>query len=135
MRFYVASGFNNYYAVRAVIDNLQKLGHPTTFDWTRTPFFNEQGDPIGPSEEVLSVKTKVDYAFADLRGVMEADAVLLLWTKDMVGSLMEAGMGLAKSCPVYVIGSNRFTIFWSLPNVKLFDTLIDFYEYLDAHGA
>ncbi len=135
MRMYVASRFRNYRAVREAIDVLMANGHSITFDWTRTKEFDKQGDLAIDPEVDLTPHEKVTYAFADKRGCEEADAILLLWDEDMGGAYIEVGMGIANGAQIYVVGCERFTIFWALPNVHMFKSMVQLMMYLDVRGA
>lgn len=135
MRLYVASSLYNYKNARKTMDVLAHMGHLITFDWTLTVSFGDGVDAIRPDEAGLSIKDKVDFAFADMRGVREADAMVLLYKEESIGAFIEMGMAIERGQQIYVIGANQFTVFWALPNVMMFIDVHEFYEYLDAYGA
>lgn len=131
-RFYVATRFGEYREARRVIDKLRDLGHRVDVDWTRNHQFDEWGDlKLESAGKHLPLQEQQRFAYEECAGPMAAD-VILLWNKDMAGAYIEVGLALAKDRTVYVIGCRRFTIFWSLPNVIMFDTEEEFFQALHA---
>lgn len=135
MKFYVASKFNNYRKVQQAVDELLNRGFEITFHWAGNDNeFDEDGELIKTMKE-LTPREATDFAYLDLQGAMEADAVLLLYVDEMRGAFIETGAALAMGHQVYVVGDPAPTIFWHLPNVKVFPFLSYFFDHLDAHGA
>lgn len=60
-------------------------------------------------------------AEAEKKAILEADAFVLLWSSDLLGALVEAGIAIASQIPVYVVGADRRCVFWCLDDVMLFD--------------
>lgn len=102
MKLYVAGKYEDKMRVREVMDQFITAGHSITYDWTT----NEQ--------------VSQDQAMADMAGVAEADAVVLVVEKALpyAGTLVEFGIALAYGKPVYLIGSGiNHCIFSHLPGV------------------
>lgn len=137
MRIYVASRFKNYRESRRLMDELTGMGHTITCDWTRTDEFDEHGELLLTETqfEVTPVQQFV-YAHQDMRGVFECDTLVLLADDDMCGAYMEVGMAIILSKTVCVIEMKRWTIFYSLPNVRLFGSREEFISYAEdlPHG-
>jgi len=134
MRFYVASRFRNYEAVRVVEQELIGRNHTITHSWaTNSMEFDAAGKLfIENPEKDLDLAVQQVLAYEDMFGVQDADALVLLWTPDMSGAYIELGLAISIPIPIYIIGSKRWTIFWSFPDIHFFDTLEKFYRYLDA---
>jgi hypothetical protein len=125
--FYVASKFQNFLAVRAMVDALIALGFQNTHDWTRTDEFNAQGEQ---AKMELTPAEAREHAEADLLGACYADFIVLLPFENMLGALLEVGMGLANNRQIFIIGPIRYTVFWDLPNVHRMETADEFFEAL-----
>lgn len=122
-----------------MVDQLKALGHTVTWDWTRTDEFNEAGelkhakDTGYIDEQEIAPEKLLFYAEADLRGVLDADAVVLCWEPDMCGAYIEVGaaLGARPRKQIFVIEQNRWTIFYRLPEVVHFETIQKFFEYME----
>lgn len=126
MKFYVASRFGNFEAVRRMNDAIQKMGHMLTMDWTKT---GELGCSSHP--ERLGDPTVLAYAVSDKHGAMNCDVLILLVTDDMCGAYMEVGMALAMGRPVFVVGEiKRWSIFYHLPQILFFKNEWDCIQHL-----
>lgn len=132
MKLYVAGRFQSYAKVRGVIDRLQSMGHTITYDWTRSPEFDSQGEPVQADPHSLSPQKLLEYAVADLDGVLDADAVVVCADDSLAGAYIELGYGLAHGCQIYVIAHDRWTIFYELPEVRRFSTYDDFFFAMET---
>lgn len=128
MRFYVAGRFQNYLQCRYVMDRLKEQGHAITYDWTRTPAFDEHGHP---RSERCTHAENVNYAWKDLAGVREADILVLLADASLAGAYIEMGYALAFERDVYVVSPSRQTIFFNLPLVTRFGKLEDLFFHTE----
>lgn len=131
MKLYVAGRFQSYAKVRGVIDRLQALGHMITYDWTRSPEFTSEGEPVADPHNLPKQKL-IEYARADLDGVLDSDAVVICADDFLAGAYIELGYGLAHGCQIYVVAHNRWSIFYELPEVTLFESYDEFYTYMET---
>lgn len=102
MRVYIATKWENREEAQSVAAALEMVGHVITCPW----WLNEQMTP--------------EQAQADVKGVMTADALLLLVEKDYQykGALVEFGIAIALDIPIYVVGhAIDSCIFLLLPQV------------------
>ena len=88
MKAYVATKYEFKDRAREVMLELSRAGHTISYDWT----VNEQISPV--------------QAMADLRGVYDADFLVVIFEKDAAykGSFVELGAALALGKPVYALG-------------------------------
>lgn len=116
IRVYVAGKFQDRLKLREVMEGLRKEGFEITHDWT---FEDEESCTESELPEYLT-----GCAQADLRGVRQADFVLLFGHPELKGALIEAGAALALNIPVMVIdvekcAYNIFTrLFTSVANLE-----------------
>ena len=89
MRVYVAGKFEEKEAVRAAQAALRARGHIISYDWT---------------EHEIATADHAACAEADLNGVLDADALLLLWHPSLRGGLVELGAALCSCVYVIVVG-------------------------------
>lgn len=137
-RLYVAGRFREYATVRRAIDKLKLAGNTITHDWTRTDEFNEHGQPLvpigpGQSVEVMEEGQAAHYAMLDLRGVYQADAVVLMNSEGLYGALIEVGAALAWNLEIWIVGPGRDSVFYYLKSVRRFDTIDDVIAYTLSH--
>lgn len=85
MRFYVASGLENFAAVREVSAELKALGHQQTYDWTEHCDVRDQG-----GERMRQV------AGREVSAVLEADLVIALLPGGR-GTHTEIGLAVARA--------------------------------------
>lgn len=101
MRIYVASAFANKAEVRDLQKLLRMDGHVITHDWT-----TEDASHLVPGSfewhEFLQ-----DCGDADLQGVIEADALVLIAHPEMRDTRFEAGVAVGMGIPVYVLNAHR----------------------------
>jgi nucleoside 2-deoxyribosyltransferase len=132
MKIYVAGRFKSFRKVRRVIDSLKEQGHTVTYDWTRSKEFDTLGEPVSITEHEIPDSELIGYAKKDLLGVEQCDVVVLCGEPDLCGAYMEVGAALAYGKRVFVVDQQRWTIFYKLPNVTLFDSYGDLYSYLQS---
>ena len=94
-KVYVASKFRNHLAVRAAQTALRAVGCSITYDWT----------PHVDHPEMEADQQAC--ALADAKGVLDADALLLIRVPEMRGAYVEMGMALAKGIPVHIVQGDR----------------------------
>jgi hypothetical protein len=130
LRIYVASKFENTLSVREAHKALKDDGHVITHDWT------------GESAEDLRGEAREVYlqecAEKDVRGVLSADAFLLLNHVNMAGGFTELGMAIAnEDCFIVVIDGKHkdkpSNIFFHLPFVHHATNLEHARALLKAH--
>lgn len=124
MNIYVGATFSRYLEARSVMDALTAVGHKVTHDWTRTDAFGEDGHPhpgTAGGYDLPSIKQRV-HAEEDLFAVEEADLLLILAQQASCGWPVEIGMALAFGmADVWVVEPFKPTVFWHLPQVRVFD--------------
>jgi hypothetical protein len=91
MRIYVAGRWTRKEEVRDVQDALRLQGHAITHDWTAAD------DPPAHWTDEKKAAYLGDQAGADLRGVLDADAVVILHDDTGRGLFVEFGAALASS--------------------------------------
>ena len=129
MRIYVGTTFSRYVEARAVMDRLTFAGHEITHDWTRTEVFGVNGHPLPGVLDGSSLSPEVQrqHAWDDLEAVRAADLVLMLGQTASCGWLVEVGAALARGNAkhVWIVQPFADTVFWRLPQVRVFDDLED----------
>jgi hypothetical protein len=115
MKFYVAGKFEEAERVRRVVDALTDMGHEVTHDWTRV-------DQSRQTPEAFA-----EYALDDFTGALLAEVLIILADHpDIYGALIEAGITLGAGGEVWAVNPLRSQhIFWTLPNVWVFDNIND----------
>ncbi len=104
------------------IKALQAAGVMITHDWTKEG--NEYSNATDSDRHMPSAE-RLERAKADMRGVSDADIVLVLTPKERGSSGMwtEFGIALGTGKQVYIAGENsRRTLFTELPGVHHFET-------------
>lgn len=101
-----------------LIRQLERAGHEVTSRWIKDPS-HEAGNE----------------AQDDFMDVMRADA-LILFTNNFGerpgrGKYVEFGLALAMRIPVYLLGETDDCVFYRLPQVKRFHTVIELLAHLD----
>lgn len=108
MKIYVAGKWEEKQRVQEIQNYLRRFGHTITHDWTVT-------ESCGDDEE----KWK-EHARNDKRGVLEAEAFVGVFEKDLrySGAIAEFGMACAIGIPAYILGNAiNSNVFLRLPNV------------------
>jgi len=119
VKFYIAGKFEERPSVKALQNELIKLGHEITKDWT----LDEEDEPGYP----------VINAVEDVRGVKMAGAYVGLYinSHDYKGALVEMGVALGARIPLYIIGhAVDSCIFINHPLVETFETVGEFLEWI-----
>ena len=128
MKFYVATRFADYERARALNEFVRAAGHTITHDWTDTDEF-VNGKPVELGE--LTHQQMLKYANLDFVGVARADVVIFLGESDRCyGALIEVGIALAHSASVWVVAPHRDSVFFHLPEVKVFGSEQEMRNYL-----
>jgi hypothetical protein len=102
--------------VSDAIASLEALGHTVPFDWRNLPVWKPY------SQHKLYNTTSAQQM---RRGVLESDAVVLIWHPDLLGGVVEVGMAMGASKPVYVVGHPRDSLYWCLPGVHVITQLTE----------
>lgn len=135
MNIYVAGKFEEAAAVRRVQALLREHHHKITHDWTD----KDATGLVGRERHVYMARCAQD----DLRGVISADAVVVLHHPRGCGMLVEVGMALAMQLGIIVIGARDEVgdylpgspIFYHLPQVLHADTAEDAVALIDNSEA
>ena len=117
--FYIAGKWQEREEVRKLQNELRRLGHLITIDWT----WHEVDDPGYPSQ----------YAVEDIIGATSCDAYVGLFLNDVnyKGALVEMGASLAMGKKVFVIGhAIDSCLFSSHYLVSKFDTVNEFIDFV-----
>lgn len=120
MKVYVAAKFENKEEARAAQALLREAGHTITHDWTGEDATGITGAAL---REYLTTA-----AAGDVRGVLDADAILLIHDDRGQGLYIEFGMALAcVSGPIVVVrglsNAARIPIFYYLPGIHHVETI------------
>lgn len=102
MKIYVATSFKNIPEARQVMAALRKAGHEISHDWT-----NEAVDQAWPLARRLAYLRKC--GSADYAGVQAADAVVLINHDLARDAMVEFGLALGMSKPVFLLYPERRT--------------------------
>jgi hypothetical protein len=117
MNIYVAGKFQEYERVRTFIDSTLALGHTISFDWTRTSEFDDYGHPI-TTDSNLPIEVQQVHAVNDVNGVKNAEMIIVLGHENLTGAMIELGIAIQENKPAWIVDQKRWTIFYSLPNIK-----------------
>ncbi len=117
MRVYVATAFANLDEARDVMSALRAAGHTITYDWTR--------DLADPSQTPAQQYAHLQACGAnDFRGVVAAQAVLLINHQEARDAMVEFGIALGLRTPVWVLYPfRRPSVFFH--QAALYHTLAD----------
>ena len=124
MKVYVAASFEQRDEVKNAHKQLRGAGHEISLDWTTHKWLQDN-----PKAEQLYSQ----YAVADVNGVLEADAyILLLGSRASTGAHIELGvaLGSAKEHILLVGNIQQFTLFYRHPKIKHFASLEAAIRYL-----
>lgn len=127
MKVYVGATFSRYEEVRRVVDALVAAGHEVTHDWTRTDAFGPDGHPrpeLGGGYSMPPAEAR-RHAQDDVRAVLAADCCVFLGQEASCGWPVELGIAIGADKPCAVVAPFKWTVFWELPMVVVFDTVED----------
>lgn len=123
-KIYVAGKFEEKDLVRQIQKALVERGHEITHDWTREDAGTRKGLALHSYLRACGI--------ADLMGVQDADAVLMLNHKNGYGLMTELGIALAEGIPVVLMNADvRDTVFFHHPLVYAVDTLAEALDRID----
>lgn len=91
MKFYIASSWNNRANVCVLAEEIKRIGHVQTHDWTTHDIYDGW---------------EVNEAHNDIQGVLTADVLVLLLPAGY-GSHVELGLAIAQNKPVLVCGAEE----------------------------
>jgi nucleoside 2-deoxyribosyltransferase len=97
MKIYIAGKLGEEGAIQELMDSFRKAGHEITFDWTKTPH-------LKPFEENFEASRKC--AMDEVRGVKDAEAMVLLYNSKGTGMFVELGVALGNDIPIYAVVEN-----------------------------
>ena len=129
MKVYVAASFEQRDEVKDAHKQLTEAGHEITLDWTTHKFLD--GHPEAD-------KLQREYAIADVDGVLEADAyLLLLGPRKSSGAHIELGIALgAKKQHILLVGEiQQETLFYRHPTIQHVPSLKAAIQYLQANAS
>jgi hypothetical protein len=134
MKVYVGATFSRYPEARAVMDALTAAGHTVTLDWTRTDAFGPDGHPLPGTDGgyKLDPLDGARHAASDIAAIADADLLLMLAQEASCGWPVEVGIGIALDKPVWLVAPFRYTVFWDLLTVTVYDSLDVPLRLLDA---
>lgn len=102
-------------------------GHTITFDWTQTVEQHGNDGGLDPKK----IEFRRDCAEKDMKGVLSADAVVMIAHPRLCGTLIEVGMAIAWDIPVFILGElERNSVFFSLPRIEQIPEAIDFVSHV-----
>lgn len=105
---YVAGKFEEGARVREVQEKLLLMGFEITHDWTQ-----ESAEGLTGAEREAYLQCNAE---ADVRGVEDADFLVVLNHDRAFGAMVEMGLGLAWGRVIYLVGPQvRDNIFFHLP--------------------
>lgn len=116
MKLYVASKFTNKQEVRSLMTLLEADGHTITHDWTDDDAKGLEGEEL---ETYLALN-----AVACIKGILDAQAFILLARPNMAGAFTELGLAMGIGRSVLILDAfksgNQENIFYNMPNNGLF---------------
>lgn len=128
MKIYVAAKTHDVDRAQKVMTWVRECGHEVTFDWTVG--VKKLGDA---NESELTHEVQQAIAINDRRGVAYAQLVIALAHPDVCGTLMEIGMALAFSTPVWLVGQfPRESVFFHMEQVTRVNDDNDLYRRVTA---
>lgn len=125
-RAYIAGRLGEEREVRRLQSQLGALGYKPALDWTAMEVARPYRDH--PREAW-------DAAARMRRAVCGSDLFVLLWAPDLLGALIECGMALGHGRRVIVVGAERESIFYSLPEVTMVDSVDGIAQALAVRGT
>lgn len=129
MKVFVTGKAGEEDIARKTMESLKSAGHEITFDWTTIPHLKPYEDNVETSREAAVLEAK---------GVMNADALVLLVHEKGVGMYVELGMAIAAKKPIFALGHITPTMFLFHPMVRRVGTtleLLDALSQLSASGG
>jgi len=123
MKLYVAGKYQERDKIRLVFQELQRMGHTITLDWTNHDIY--------PNEAI--VEKLGQFANDDVVGVKEADAVILCLInhQEYKGLWVEMGVALGAGKPVFIVGeAGHACIFTNHKLVTKFKSFQELYCHL-----
>ena len=112
-------------SARSAIELVRNAGYEVTFDWT-------QIEHLKPYDE--NVEKCREAALLESRGVLDADALIVLAHPAGVGMYLEMGIAIGRGKPVFVVtdGPSRSMFFYH-PLVRRFRTVDEVLDYVDRN--
>lgn len=101
---------------------LEALGHKCTLRWWDMPNPKPYSENTHLSEQLASEMHEA---------VFQAESFILLWEPTLYGALIELGMAmmtLRHREPIFIVGSERESIFFQLPGVEQVKTVEELLE-------
>lgn len=125
-RIYVSAHFAQFRRARLLIDDLADAGHVITHDWTRVGAAWGKGHHR-PDFTLVTARSEVQDAQADLAGAVTCDLLILLGDDDILGAAFEAGAAMATGGLVWIVDCGFSRIervrFWTgVPGVELVES-------------
>jgi hypothetical protein len=118
---YVAGRIGDEERVSTFLKKLREAGFYTRVDWTtlsvQKPYLDH------PQQSAKAASKMLDAACS-------ADIFVLLWNDSLLGGLLETGAALAMSQQlperrIYIVGTDRESVFYALPAIRMVDSLHD----------
>jgi hypothetical protein len=127
LKVYVAGRTNMLTEVREIQAVVRKQGGVITHDWTKIV------DEVGGAarDDGVSATRQGEFARGDLRGVREANLVIMVAGPGLCGALVEVGAALGQDKPVLIYGEpERHSVFFHHPAVGKVSTHEQIEEYI-----
>ncbi len=127
MKVFVAGKVGEDDVVKKAMETIKLAGHEITFDWTTIPHLKPYDQHVEESKRASILES---------RGLLEADAVVLLIHEKGLGMYVELGMAIATQKPVYVIGGEPSrTMFLHHPVVRMAKDIGHALELINCNQA
>ena len=129
MKIYIAASFEQREEVKEAHERVIAAGYQITLDWT-----THKSLKSSPKTN----KLYEDYATSDVKGVIDADAyILLLGPRASTGAHIELGVAIGSNKKYIIIVGDiqEFTLFYKHPKIIHMPTLDDAIKYLSKTNA
>jgi nucleoside 2-deoxyribosyltransferase len=129
-RVYVAGKTEDFPRVREAQRLCVERGMTVTFDWTKV-IANITG-PSGGLKGEVDDEFRRKCAYDDLRGVREAELLVMLCYPRQCGTLIEFGVAAEREIPIVIVGTpERDSVFFELDTVVRCHSLEDLPDTLE----
>lgn len=130
-KVYVATKFGQVELARAAMMMVLRAGHAITYDWTHE---RETCGAIDQFDIPLDRAVAENVAQADLRGVMDADWLVVLTTETGGrGMFTELGLAYTAGVAILAVGPHLNNIFYYLSGVIRVPTMEEAIKFINKH--
>jgi nucleoside 2-deoxyribosyltransferase len=117
LNVYLAANGREIETTRKAMQAIRDAGHRITHDWT-VGIENQR-----PADPVERERVRQAAALADVAGIRAADVLVLLDHDKGFGMYVEMGVAIGLGKPVIVVDERYHQVFFSLPTVRLAETV------------